>query len=438
LLSAPLSRQQVETLAFHLTVKETYFFRETKIFEVLESRVLPELIKVRGRSDKRIRVWSAGCSTGEEPYSIAILLSRLLPDIKDWNIFILATDINPRVLKEAREGIYGEWSFRDTPPWVKEQYFDQMQNGRYTIRPSTRNMVTFAYLNLCEDVYPSLTTNTNAMDIVFCRNVLMYFAPEYAAQAVERYSRSLVEGGFFITSVVEVSTLLSRLFDPVRFGDTTFYRKNRSYASGENKALALLTDKTPRSTPFPPVTGLRRPLKRASAKAAGAPGQTSGKPTPYNEASSLYRQGLYREAEVMVVALMRQDGNNPKVDVLLARIMANLGKLTAARRWCERAISADKLNPGSYYLLATILEEQGQSCEAMVSLEKALYLNHDFVLAHFAMGNLKLKSGKVAGARRHFRNTGELLSRYGTDEIIPESEGISSGRLAEIVRSIMP
>ncbi len=125
LLSAVLSKEEIATLACHLTVGETYFFREKKTFEILENHVLPPLIEQGRRRGKRLRIWSAGCSSGEEPYSIAVLLSKMLPDAADWQITILATDINGQALKRGGKGIYGKWSFRGTPSWVKERYFSR-------------------------------------------------------------------------------------------------------------------------------------------------------------------------------------------------------------------------------------------------------------------------------------------------------------------------
>ena len=112
LLSAALTRREIEALASHLTVGETYFFREKRSFEILEDEVIPELIRVHGSGDLRLRIWSAGCCTGEEAYTVAMLLDKMIPNLFDWNVTILATDINPKFLESASRGIYGEWSFR--------------------------------------------------------------------------------------------------------------------------------------------------------------------------------------------------------------------------------------------------------------------------------------------------------------------------------------
>ncbi|MFA4910188.1 MAG: protein-glutamate O-methyltransferase CheR [Desulfobacteria bacterium] len=226
LLSSLPTQKQIEILASHLTVGETYFFREKRAFEILEQSILHRLIDARRKTGKRLRLWSAGCSTGEEPYSIAILLGKLIPDLKDWNITILATDINTIALRKADEGIYSDWSFRDTPPFFKDKYFETLNGNRYLLLSRIRKMVTFSYLNLSQDVYPALQNNTNAMDIIFCRNVLMYFAPEHIKRAAERFYRSLVDGGCLIVSPVETSLINYERFAAVRIQDSTFYKKD--------------------------------------------------------------------------------------------------------------------------------------------------------------------------------------------------------------------
>lgn len=445
LLSAPLTQHQVEVLACHLTVQETYFLRENKTFEVLEQSILPELINSRRKTEKRIRIWSAGCATGEEPYSIAILLNRLIPDIKDWNITILATDINSDALQKARQGIYSEWSFRDTPQWVRGQYFEKISRGHYTIRSPIKEMVTFSYLNLSQDVYPSLSTNTNAMDLIFCRNVLMYFAPEYAKAVAQRFHRCLIDRSFLIVSVVEVSSLLSSEFNPVRMNGITLYKKDSGCLKQAKTIPTTSSFTIPISPPpFPPRKigeggqGGRphKPSKQSPARKADIPATVKPKLTPYEEALAFYGYGYYREAEDRLTGLLAGNHHNLKAIILFARVLANQGKLVDALNWCEKAVTADKLNPGLRYLLATVLEEQGKTEEAMISLNKALYLDPDFVLAHFALSHLTQRLGKQAESKKHLRNTTELLSQYKPDEILPESEGITAGRLSEILRQV--
>jgi chemotaxis protein methyltransferase CheR len=167
LVSSPINQEQVEMLASYLTISETYFWREPRSFEALRDQILPELIRSRETNGRRLRLWSAGCATGEEPYSIAIALRETLPAWKDWRITLLATDINPHILRKASAGVFGQWSFRNSPAGFKEKYFSPMAKDKYEVNAEIRNMVTFAYLNLVADAFPTPMNDTNAMDVIF-------------------------------------------------------------------------------------------------------------------------------------------------------------------------------------------------------------------------------------------------------------------------------
>jgi len=435
LLSSSPTQNQIEILAGHLTVGETYFFRERRAFEILEQSLLPGLITARRKTEKRLRFWSAGCSTGEEPYSLAILLDKLIPDLKDWNVTILATDINTSALRKAEEGIYSDWSFRDNPPWFKEHYFEKVDGNHYRLLPGIRKMVNFSYLNLSEDNYPALQNNTNAMDLIFCRNVLMYFAPVQIGLTVERFHRSLLDGGSLIVSPVEMALLTHSPFVTVRFPDSTFYKKDIHKTKVVQKGAQHVEKKSIPGPSIPPeIAKHRRPEKPSRPTGQAGPIKPEkAERTPCEEAYLLYQSGLYQEAEEKLRTLMSNGGRNQESCVLFAKVLANQGKIKEALCCCVEAVSADKCNPRLHYLLATILEEQQKGDEAKASLKKALYLDRNFVLAHFALANLSRRSGKTADARKHFSNVAEILSGYKPDDIIPESEGITAGRLAEII-----
>jgi chemotaxis protein methyltransferase CheR len=451
LLASPLSKTQIEILASHLTVGETYFFREKKSFEMLERNVLPELIHSRQGNEKNLRIWSAGCCTGEEPYSIAILLSKMIPDIKDWNITILATDINPRFLQKASVGSYNEWSFRDTPGAIKERYFKRTKEGRFEILPHIKKLVNFFYLNLMEDSYPSLLNNTNAMDIIFCRNVLMYFDHKHQRKVIENLYRCLLDGGWLIVSPSEISHVLFARFTAVNFQGAIVYRKavasdklkvsgfemQDSISKFQDASYKMQEPITP-AMDFAYVSGPEYipgeepeeslPLEAVPPKAEEI------QANPYEEALALFEQGRFTEAAEKIAVLLSLKKDDTKAMALLARVYANQGHLSEAHEWCEKAIVADKLNPGCHYLLATILQERGQAEEAVVSLKRALYLEPDFVLAHFSLGNLTKQQGKLKESEKHFENALTLLHDYRNEEILPESEGVNAGRLKEIIQ----
>jgi len=406
LLSAPLTRHMNEILATHLSVGETYFFREKQNLEILEEHILPPLLQARRQNEqRRLRIWSAGCCTGEEAYTIAILLDRLIPDLKEWHVTILATDFNPKFLRKAAQGVYGNWSFRDAPGWLRERYFTTRADGRLEILPRIRKMVTFSYLNFAEDVYPSLSNNTGAMDVIFCRNVLMYFTAQRAKQVAGNFHRALVDGGWMIVSPTEASNRLLSSFTPVEFPEAVLYRKmvNAEFQMQESKSSFRETEAAP------PLFPDAQTEPDVVTTAIHAP-QADRLPVPQTE--------------------------EDEAPSRMARSCANQGQLSEALEWCEKAITADKMNPSHHYLSATILQEQGQHDIAIRSLMRALYLDPDFVLAHFALGNMHQSQGHYWEAQRYFGNVLLLLRNHPPDETLPEADGLTAGRLAEIVASL--
>lgn len=425
LLSASLARSDLEVLASHLTVGETYFFREKESLEVLRQRIVPELLRSGHDGQRHLRIWSAGCCTGEEPYSVAMILDGLIADDAGWKVTILATDINPHFLRKAALGIYGDWSFRGTPTWIRERYFKRRKDGRFELHAAIRSRVTFSYLNLAGDMYPSLTNNTNAMDVIFCRNVLMYFTEERAEAVSRNLYRSLVDGGWLIASSTEAANSLFSAFSAVQLPGAVLYRKivgskappvAIGYSApgfGEPEAHSLeARSLSPEPAPRPAE------LER-SAPQNGAPEQTvtavepgmAERPTPEHE-----------DSQALLVN---------------ARRYANEGRLADAIEWCERAIAVDKMNPAHRYLLATVQQEQGQTEAAAQSLMRALYLDPNFVLAHFGLANVELARGRRREARRHFANALSALEAHASDEILPESDGLTAGRLAEIISLVL-
>ncbi|MGA2400780.1 MAG: CheR family methyltransferase [Syntrophobacteraceae bacterium] len=453
LLSSPVKRSHIEVLASHLTVGETYFFRNKKIFQLLEENVLPELIQVRRENGKHVRIWSAGCSTGEEPYSIAILLSRMIPDLGDWNITILATDINPRFLRTAAAGLYRRWSFRDIAPRIEEEFFNKKGDRSLEVLSRIRKMVTFSYLNLVEDTYPSLFNNTNAMDIIFCRNVLMYLVPERARKVVENLHRSLLDGGCLIVSPTELSPQLFPQFAPVSLPGAMIYRKESSSSRAAGHFPCMPPDEpiVPFMPAVEPVPGLDANEKSEAGDAQLIPHETRdlqpatqslppGIPLPddlYSEALALYEAGCYAHAMGKTESLLSHYPSDAGAMALVARILANSGKLAEALQWCEKAISTDKLKAGSHYLIATIHLELGQTEAATLSLKRALYLDPNFILAYVALGNISRQRHRHRESVKYFENALSLLTGRNPEDILPESEEVNVGRLTEIIENML-
>ena len=242
-------------------------------------------------------------------------------------------------------------------------------------------MVTFGCLNLVEDVYPALANDTNAMDLIFCRNVLMYFSQEQLHKVVANLRRSLVPDGGMVVSATEASREVFGDFVPAGIPGVMLYRNEAPTASPASVALPA---RIPASPPLPAIRLQAPPVALADHPAD-------------------------------------------------ARRLANEGKLSEALAACDRALAADRLVAAHHYLRGVILQEQNALDEASTALKRALYLDPDFVIAHFALGHLMLRLGRSGEAVRCFANARLLVRTCAPDAVLPESDGITAGRLLAIL-----
>jgi chemotaxis protein methyltransferase CheR len=387
-----LTPRQIETLARHLTIGETYFFRDPASFEALEQEILPPLVAQRARAGRTLRLWSAGCCSGEEAYSLAITCARALPELSTWDVSILATDINSKFLAKAEAGVYSPWSFRGAPDWLRDRFFSPAQDKKLAIDPTVKRLVYFNSLNLAEDTYPSLHNHTNSMDVILCRNVLMYFTADHQRRVVAALHRCLVDGGYLLVNPAEASSWLFPMFSMETIGEVVVFRK------------------TTRPTRAPPLS-LPEPMWLALPSLPVAAALPVPSTTPIS--ASLGTDAL-----------------------LLAQSRANQGRLEEALALCQKAIEAERTNPAAHFLYATICQELGRPEEAIAALHKVLYLDQDFVLAHHALGGLYERLGKQKESKRHLAVAFTLLSARSRDELVPESGGMTCGRLLESVRAL--
>lgn len=418
LLAGRLRPQQFEAVIDALTIGETYFYRDPTLLKQLEHRVLLPLLAERRRGARRLRIWSAGCSTGEEPYTLAMMLSQLIPDLDDWQITILATDINRRSLAKARQATYSSWSFRSAPPWLKSRFFARQSDGRYLLCERVRRMVRFDYLNLAEPTYPTAANGTADVDILLCRNVLMYFSAAAISQIVDRFHGAVATGGWLVVSPSEVSSTYYPPFTSVMFPNAVFYRKPELPA------------------PVPPP----QPQPQVSMAASGDLVAPSSGEEIVARAEALANSGAPHEAITVLVELMAAaQADRParaRAAALLARLTADAGNLQQAGHWCREAIALDGSNPQLHFLLATVALENDDLEAAEDALQRALRLDQDFVVAHFTLGNVTRRQRKYQQSEKSFANVLSLLRRYRHDDVLPQSDGMTAGRLSAIATAM--
>ncbi|NVO02216.1 MAG: hypothetical protein HXX09_05890 [Bacteroidetes bacterium] len=445
--SRKLNEKQIEIIANQITIGETYFFREKESYQVLKTKIIPDLIKQRQSTTKTIRIWSAGCCSGEEPYSIAILLYQLIPDIENWKISITGTDLNLKFLKKAEAGIYSKWSFRENSDWTINRYFNKLGKDSFEIIPEIKKMVKFSYLNLVEENFPSITNGLNNIDILFCRNVLMYFSPQTSSSIIKCFRNTLASDGWFLLSSVETNLIRNKVFRPVMISKQTFYKKN----AGKSKLLEPY--KTPISitdTSFKIFSKSQKveipifvkenivkekpiilPVEKTVIHLHESEEET------FQSALLSFENGLYFDVLERLEKFIENTGNiNPEIFMLLARSYANIGKHQEAEIFSEKALQIDKTNIAYRVFNATILHECGKINLALSSYKKVLYLDPDFVIAHFSIATILKSMEKRNECQKHFNKSLELLQNYSDDEILEASEGLTAGRIREIITSI--
>lgn len=443
--SSPLLDHLIRTL----TVGETYFFRHQVYFDLLEQEIMPRLIAAR-REQRQLRIWSAGCATGEEAYSLAIMLSRLLPDLESWDVSILGTDLNTAFLARAREGRYGAWSLRGSNEGFVSAYFTS-DGGRHTIKPRLARLVRFAPLNLADPVYPSPANGTSQLDLILCRNVLIYFGPELARQVVTRLRSSLVPDGWLVVGPSDPQPGLLAGFKQYGDADAFAYRRaddsnvpqtssTQPTAPGRPVIVAPLRDA---KGPTPGRPGVERPATRrlgARPPTSGLPDRLPGRraqpadrperapsPTPIGSPASVVSPAS---------ALVREPvGPAPDWSDLwqAVRNATAHGELEAAEAVCRQALEGRPHQPEPYYLLGVLCQARADDDAALAAFRQALYVDRTFVPAILAQATIFRQHGQQQRSRRALERASRLLDGRPDDEQILAEEPLTVGRLREVL-----
>jgi len=407
-----------------VATNETYFFRTAAHFEALKDYLLPEVIeKKKSQGARTLRIWSAGCSTGEEPYSIAILLVEHFPELLSWDIRILATDIDADALACAAEAVYRPWSFRGVPPELIRKYCRELDGERYRVVEGVRSLVTFNALNLVTDEYPFPANGTRDIDIVFCRNVTIYFRPHTIRRVVESFHRCLVEGGFLVTGAAEYSRDIYRGLEARVFPETVVYQKPepRSAAPASFPLPLILPESLPRAV---------RTAPRLEKKFA--PPQPAAD-DPVDQAVDVIARGEIDTALVLLAGLAEKRPRDARVPFLLGRLAADRQHLPEAGYWLGRALTLDPLNLWAHYFMALLWIEEAKLDEALAALKKTVYIDPNFALGHFYLGRIHKAQGKPEQARKSFGVAKHLLAASPASEHLSGADGISGGQLLVLV-----
>lgn len=379
--------QEWQLLLNALTIGETYFLRDKDHFKYLRDHILPDIIVRRRRQQNLdISVWSVGCSTGEEPYSVATTLYEFIPDIADWTVTIMGTDINERSVEFGRRAEYREWSFRHTPESFRKRYFDPLPTGS-KLRPHIREMVTLQRGNLF-DITPQ-----PRFDIIFCRNVLLYFAKERITNAEDILYQALRPGGWLIMGQAEALHAERERWTLHIFPGTPIYQK---------PVQPTQAGQSIRYEPELKPTGILR-IDKNDAKQVDE---------EYIAAVEAIYDDQHQEAEQYLADILAMQPKHARAHTLLAYIFANRHAYPEARTHIEEALKLNPLLADAHYIQALIALEKDDHKAAQQSLQSALYCERDHVLAAYTLGSLLAKNGDTAKAQRQWQHALDTLQAY--------------------------
>jgi chemotaxis protein methyltransferase CheR len=469
-----------------ITIGETYFFRDSDTIEALRRYILPDLI-ARHQTDHTLRLWSAGCATGEEPYTLAILLRQILSDIDRWKILILATDINRQFLSQAIAGRYRAWSFRETDPAIQSAYFTR-DSETFTLEPAVREMVTFAYHNMAEDNYPSPINQTSNLDLILCRNVTIYLPNSLIQDIANRFYQCLSNGGWLIVGPSETHLEIYKQFQTIHFDraiayqrisgipvfpslrttglkqidrSVTYLQQNPLTVTPSTRQEAQMTP-TPSDTSFAPILQsphADKPLVSLFCNSTynspivcppdpevnpeRHPLIPSSKSGLDAECADLCQQGeefvkqyRYEEARKCFLSYLAKEPGSITALYRMACLEANAGRLDEARKWGEEALDHDPLLSEVHYTLALIHEMQGDLQEAINRLKKVIYLDPHFILAHYGLFHLYQRTSNPIEAERHRTLAVHLASKLKPDAVLLGSDDLTAGQLLTMARTV--
>jgi chemotaxis protein methyltransferase CheR len=447
--AAKLPQHELEVLAQCLTVGETYFFRELPGLMLLIEQVLPVLYK---EGDTSVNIWSAGCSSGEEPYSLAMLIKEYVGNTKNLKINILATDINKSALEKAALGQYTSWSFRSIPESIKAKYFSG--NGKnYVLHRDIVDMVTFRTLNLAADEFPVPSGSKQVWDMIFCRNVLMYMPEAKIEEISKKFEGVLKAGGWLVTSQVELNDHYFRNFQRVLINKGIYYRKLQGNlhalnimqaASSEGSIATLGSDTSTRrnlpSTHIRPTSSTSNVGNHADGfvrakKSQKSPAVNGTDDLPEHRANALYRQGDYEGCHRFCKETIAQSPYSQEIACCLISSLRNMGQYSEALKEVSVWTGLDEMNEALWLLAGNLQLEMSDYQSAEESFNKAMYLNPDSIEAMYGAFQGYLAMGDSKRARKILMNLLQKIDSIPDHEVLKGMDGLSSGRFRDILET---
>ena len=443
-----------QSLINKITIGETYFFRDTEQFRALREIIIPDLLEKQEKFQRNIYILSAACSTGEEIYSLAMLLQETVPKHRLDRFKLTAGDINTTSLEKAERGVYGKWSFRGVDPYIQQKYFKHIGDN-YLLAESVRQMVKFQYMNLAED-FPYVD-----LDLIIMRNVIIYFSFNFIQEVATHCEQALREGGWLLVGASELNRQYFPQFEEVALKNTTAYRRQKKLmtlgdfspsalfpAKSVNSAPNLLpqapmlkpiTGKVPAYQPAQPPAANPEPLPQApklkpiTSKVPAYQTPTASQPVSadiYQQAYQAYQKKDFTRAEALLVPIMQTD--LPAL-LLMAKIAASRNNSSKSIELLLQYLSKKPGSLEAHYLLGLVYQNNNSVTQAAEEFRYTIFLDRSFIMGHWHLLLLYQKLNDKQTAERHLIQAKRLLSLLAPDTEVPFSDGQKASRMLQIM-----
>ncbi|MEW5733869.1 MAG: CheR family methyltransferase [Thermodesulfobacteriota bacterium] len=432
LMNSPVFGELWEEILAHLTVGETYFFRDASQMEALRTTILPSIIE-RNQDKREISILSAGCATGEEPYTLAMMLSELVPDPGQWNIRLTATDINPKMIEAAQRARFREWSFRNTEHRVRAKYFKR-EKDLFALSPEIVDKVAFKRVNLVEDDLPSLFPG---LDLALCRNVVVYLCESARRSVVKKLWLSLGEGGWLILGASEGMAALSQDDMAIHsFPGAIAYRKQHQ-AERPRKGRAGKAEAARGAARFQQnvIPEQEKGDFVWPDRMEATPPQTA---VPESTETQLKQAPPVPEAEALPQGEQEKQGNGvlpeEEPEIGEVRRLADSGKVTEASALLSGILNRNPEQVEAHFWSGILALARRDIPAAAEHLKKTIFLSSGMAVAHGLLADLYLKAGMRRLARRHYGWALSLVEGAEPESIVSFSGGLSARSMAELFR----
>lgn len=439
-----------------LTINESYFFRDKNQYRLLKENLLSNLIQRKLReadtqgTRPHLRIWSAGCSTGEELYSIAIVLDEMQFPWHQWDVMLIGSDISQSAINHARKGLYSSWSFRQVPAGIQQKYFYPRQQ-LFQISDTLRRQVTFQYGNLLQDPFPNQASRLYEIDLILCRNVFIYLDEQAISQIIQKFHQTLTPDGYLITGHTELYAQDTTQFHLISFPESIVYQKlahaqpkghpSPSVSSGVNPLpLASPATQFGRAS-FPRAAN--RPAARSTTRSPSKSTVDPSHSRPWNplkagmdhnldaalqEAETLLKQEAYTSAIERAKAIFSAHPHCDRAYKIAAHAYANMGSYDQAKQLCQQVLQRQPMNVEIYYLLAQIAEDQNELETAKEYLRKITYLDHSFVNAYLDLATIYERERQPEKTQKMRSYALDLLSKLPPDTVLDIHSGTTAGQ----------